>query len=228
MAGPVKNDLSSHDRCMSATAAAIVKTGARAVFIIFGFSPSLSRSRPGSMEIPSGPRGYGGVCLARGEVLSAAAAASEVAVVVAVVATIDCYNNNNIQYGLYPIFSVFKPIVVRAPRQLVFSPNLTQLTGFARRPAERLPSRRSRSLPTTTATLACYNAAACRRHRRADLPGRAAASATRPAGPVVVRRDADTASALLFSHTTSATVCAHIIVRIILLYFFIIFYNIIL
>lgn len=95
MAGPVKNDLSSHDRCTSASAAAaaIVKTGARAVFIIFGFSPSLSHSRrgPGSMEIPSGPRGYGGVYLARGEVLSAAAAAavSEVAVVVAVVATIE-------------------------------------------------------------------------------------------------------------------------------------------
>lgn len=179
MAGPVKNDLSSHDLCTLA-AAAIVKTGARAVFIIFGFSPSLSlthsRRRPGSMEIPSGPRGYGGVYLARGEVLSAAAAAAAavavVAMVVAVVATIDGNNNNNnIQYGIYPIFSVFKPIVVRAPRQLVFSPNLTQLTGFARRPAERLPRRRSRSLPTTTATLACYNAAACRRHRRPAVTG---------------------------------------------------------
>jgi len=173
VAGPVKNDLSSYDRCTSA-AAAIVKTGARAVFIIFGFSPSLSHSRrrPGSMEIPSGPRGYGGVYLARGEVLSAAAAAAVavVAVVVAVVATIDGINNN-IQYGIYPIFSVFKPIVVRAPRQLVFSPNLTQLTGYARRPAERLPRRRSRSLPTTTATLACYNAAACRRHRRPAVTG---------------------------------------------------------
>lgn len=114
--------------------------------------------------------------------------------------------------------------MVRAPRQLVFSPNLTQLTGFARRPAERLPHRRSRSLPTTTtATLARIQCCRLSPLLRPAVTGGGGGGVgvgdetgrTSCCPCIIYRGDADTASALLFSHTASAIVCVHII-----LYFF--------
>lgn len=83
--------------------------------------------------------------------------------------------------------------VVRAPRQLVFSPNLTQLTGLAcrrRRPAERLCA--ALLLAARDDAPRAYALPACRYCRRRRIYARvccsrrrrAARATTRPAGPV--------------------------------------------